>query len=209
MAGYGIRSFLITQSLNQLERAYGPNHAILDNCHVRIAFSTNDERSAKRVSDALGTATEMRAMKNYAGHRLSPWLGHLMVSRQETSRPLLTPGEVMQLSPNEAIVMVSGVHPVRARKVRYYEDPQLQGRILTPSCTGPVTAVAQPDDWSGRRPLPPSARLLAALKPKVRDPNGGIRREPELPQHEDVVIEAPLAENEFDAGPEEEDGNDA
>jgi len=35
-------------------------------------------------------------MKNYAGHRLSPWLGHLMVSRQETSRPLLTPGEVMQ-----------------------------------------------------------------------------------------------------------------
>jgi type IV secretion system protein VirD4 len=53
MAGYGIRSFLITQSLNQLERAYGPNHAILDNCHVRIAFSTNDERTAKRVSDAL------------------------------------------------------------------------------------------------------------------------------------------------------------
>ncbi len=125
MAGYGIRSFLITQSLNQLERAYGPNHAILDNCHIRIAFSTNDERTAKRVSDALGTATEMRAMKNYAGHRLSPWLGHLMVSRQETSRPLLTPGEVMQLSPNEAIVMISGMRPVRARKVRYYEDPQL------------------------------------------------------------------------------------
>jgi type IV secretion system protein VirD4 len=47
MAGYGIRSFLITQSLNQLERAYGPNHAILDNCHIRIAFSTNDERTAK------------------------------------------------------------------------------------------------------------------------------------------------------------------
>ena len=87
MAGYGIRSFLITQSLNQLERAYGPNHAILDNCHIRVAFSTNDERTAKRVSDALGTATEMRAMKNYAGHRLSPWLGHLMVSRQEQPRP--------------------------------------------------------------------------------------------------------------------------
>ncbi len=138
MAGYGIRSFLITQSLNQLERAYGPNHAILDNCHIRIAFSTNDERTAKRVSDALGTATEMRAMKNYAGHRLSPWLGHLMVSRQETSRPLLTPGEVMQLSPNEAIVMVSGVHPVRARKVRYYEDPQFQSRILKPSRAVPI-----------------------------------------------------------------------
>jgi type IV secretion system protein VirD4 len=207
MAGYGIRSFLITQSLNQLERAYGPNHAILENCHIRIAFSTNDERTAKRVSDALGTATETRTMKNYAGHRLSPWLGHLMVSRQETSRPLLTSGEVMQLSPNEAIVMVSGLHPLRARKVRYYEDPQLKSRILKPSCTDRVTAVARPDDWSGRTPIPPSAKLLAALKHKVRDPNGGIRREPELPQHEDVVVKAPLAENEFDAGPEEEDGD--
>ena len=70
MAGYGLKSFLIAQSLNQIEKAYGPNNAILDNCHVRVSFATNDERTAKRVSDALGTATELRAMKNYAGHRL-------------------------------------------------------------------------------------------------------------------------------------------
>jgi type IV secretion system protein VirD4 len=207
MAGYGIRSFLITQSLNQLERAYGPNHAILDNCHIRIAFSTNDERTAKRVSDALGTATEMRAMKNYAGHRLSPWLGHLMVSRQETSRPLLTPGEVMQLSPNEAIVMISGVHPVRAQKLRYYETPQLQRRILKPSRTISANEVARDDDWSGRIPIPVSIELLSALKPKSRDPNGGVRREPELPQHEEVIISAPAAENEFDVATDDFDAD--
>jgi type IV secretion system protein VirD4 len=207
MAGYGIRSFLITQSLNQLERAYGPNHAILDNCHIRIAFSTNDERTAKRVSDALGTATEMRAMKNYAGHRLSPWLGHLMVSRQETSRPLLTPGEVMQLSPNEAIVMISGVHPVRAQKLRYYEDPQLQRRILKPSRKVSTNEVAWQDDWSGRIPIPVSIELLSALKRRSRDSNGGVRREPELPQHEEVIISAPLAENEFDVATDDFDAD--
>src|SRR3546814_56820 len=119
MAGYGIKAFLIAQSLNQIEKAYGQNNAILDNCHVRVAFATNDERTAKRISDALGTATEMRAMKNYAGHRLSPWLGHLMVSRTETARPLLTPGEIIQLSPDEEIVMVAGVPPIRAEKARY------------------------------------------------------------------------------------------
>ena len=37
-----------------------------------MAFSTHDERTARRISDALGTATELRAQKNYAGHRLSP-----------------------------------------------------------------------------------------------------------------------------------------
>ena len=144
-------------------------------------------------------------MKNYAGHRLSPWLGHLMVSRQETSRPLLTPGEVMQLSPNEAIVMVSGVHPVRARKVRYYEDPQFQRRILRPLSTVPVNLVARPDEWSGHAPIPPSAKLLAALTKKVRDQNGGHRREPELSQHEDIVVDAPLSEYESDAAPDEGD----
>jgi type IV secretory pathway TraG/TraD family ATPase VirD4 len=48
----------------------------LDNCHV--AFATNNERIARCVSDALGTTTELRAMNNHAGHRLSSWLGHLI-----------------------------------------------------------------------------------------------------------------------------------
>lgn len=90
MAGYGIKAFLIAQSLNQIDKAYGQNNSILDNCHVRVSFATNDERTAKRVSDGLGVATEIRSQKNYAGHRLSPWLGHLMVSRQESARPLMT-----------------------------------------------------------------------------------------------------------------------
>ena len=63
MAGYGIRSFLIAQSLNQIDKAYGQNHSILDNCHVRVTFATNDERTAKRISETLGTATELRAQQ--------------------------------------------------------------------------------------------------------------------------------------------------
>ncbi|MBR0902025.1 conjugal transfer protein TraG [Bradyrhizobium liaoningense] len=153
MAGYGIRAYLIAQSLNQIAKAYGENNAILDNCHVRIAFAANDERTAKRISDALGTATELRAQRNYAGHRLAPWLGHVMVSRQETARPLLTPGEVMQLPPDQAIVLVSGLAPVRAIKLRHYEDANFVGRLRKPvSLTGEVYADRPPartDDWRG------------------------------------------------------------
>jgi len=108
MAGYGVRAFLIAQSLNQIEKAYGEHNSILDNCHVRVAFATNDERTARRISDALGVATEQRAMRNYAGHRLAPWLAHVMVSRQETARPLLTTGEVMQLPPVDELVLIFG-----------------------------------------------------------------------------------------------------
>jgi len=181
MAGYGIKGFLIAQSLNQIERAYGPNNAILDNCHVRVSFATNDERTAKRVSDALGTATELRDSTNYAGHRLAPWLGHLMVSRQETARPLLTPGEIMQLPPTDEIVMVAGTPPIRATKARYFEDARFQERILTP-----------PD-------------LVAAAGAGGDPANAGIRREPELPEHEEIVAPPPSPEQEFEFVDDEPD----
>ena len=202
MAGYGLKAFLIAQSLNQIEKAYGQNNSILDNCHVRVSFATNDERTAKRVSDALGTATEMRAMKNYAGHRLSPWLGHLMVSRQETARPLLTPGEVMQLPPADELVLVSGVPPIRAKKARYFEDPRLSERVLAPPQL-PVeqNGAAPPDDWSG---LPVAVAVGAvaesgvSIETGVDDPaNAGIRREPELPEHEEIAPERTSPPPEF------------
>lgn len=204
MAGYGIKSFLIAQSLNQIEKAYGPNNSILDNCHVRVSFATNDERTAKRVSDSLGTGTEMRAMKNYAGHRLSPWLGHLMVSRQETARALMTPGEIMQLPPTDAIVMVSGLFPIRAKKARYFADPRLAERVLPPPEAATTAGTSRPDDWTGATVLPLPAgnplqpKLFAASQDD--DPaNGGIRRQPELPDHEDIAPDRTAQrESEFD-----------
>ena len=187
MAGYRLKAFLIAQSLNQIEKAYGPNNAILDNCHVRVSFATNDERTAKRVSDALGTATEMRAMKNYADHRLSPWLGHLMVSRSETARQLLTPGEVMQLPPDDEIVMVAGVPPIRAKKARYFQDRRLAERIMD----APALAVVRvrPDDWTGRAVVADPDDVARIVRAQEDAANGGLRREPELPEHVAIVPE--------------------
>src|SRR5579862_5111889 len=206
MAGYGLKSFLIAQSLNQIEKAYGQNNSILDNCHVRVSFATNDERTAKRVSDALGTATEMRAMKNYAGSRLSPWLGHLMVSRQETARPLLTPGEVMQLPPDDELVLMSGIAPIRAKKARYFEDPEMTARILPP----PVLTNPRPQSADEHSPSPSDGdwadAIVAPAVSDTEDPaNAGIRREPELPEHEEIVPEPQKPVHEFEPADEEPD----
>ena len=185
MAGYGIKAFLITQSLNQIEKAYGPNNAILDNCHIRVSFATNDERTAKRVSDSLGTATELKAMKNYAGHRLSPWLGHLMVSRSETPRALLTPGEIMQLPTDDEIVMLSATPPIKAKKARYFADPQLAARILPAPDLKGLRRDCPSDPWTGSIMTP---RQQPQDMTTATDPtNGGIRREPDLPGHEEIM----------------------
>ncbi len=214
MAGYGLKAFLIAQSLNQIEKAYGQNNSILDNCHVRVSFATNDERTAKRVSDALGTATELRAQRNYAGSRLSPWLGHLMVSRQESARPLLTPGEIMQLPPDDELVLVSGLHPIRAKKARYYKDRQLKARVLPPPAPQTIEgdwpkARSPDDDWTALEPLSarPEPRASKSATTDDEDPaNGGIRREPELAEHEEVVIARPMPVREFEFGDADREG---
>lgn len=132
VASYGIRCFLIAQSLNQIEKVYGANNAILDHCHVRVTFATNDERTARRISDALGTTTELRAMQNHSGPRMSLWLPNISVSHQETARQLMTISEVMQLPAAEAIILMEGRPPIRATKLRYHKDPQLKRRQLPP-----------------------------------------------------------------------------
>jgi len=175
MAGYGLRAFLISQSLNQVEKAYGDKNAILDNCHVKIAFATNDERTARRISDMLGTKTEQRHQRNYAGHRLAPWLSHVMVSQQETQRPLMTPGEVMQMPANDALIMLASTPPIRARKLKYFMDENFTARVgalpipaieeLRVPVLAPATAPA--------RSAEPASGQAHARAPEMPRQNGG------------------------------------
>jgi len=149
-----------------------------------------------------------------------------MVSRQETARPLLTPGEIMQLPQDDEIVMMSGAHPIRAKKARYFEDRRLAERILPPPKPDAIETSAdqKPDDWTKLPlPLPPPTATdsTATAKPapstgngkttrkEDQDPaNAGIRREPELPEHEDIEPSEPALVSEFafdDGGQEPDD----
>jgi len=193
MAGYGLRAFLIAQSLNQIEKAYGPNNAILDNCHVRVIFATNDERTAKRISDAIGSTTEMRAMRNYAGHRLAPWLAHVMVSRQETARQLITPGEVMQLPTDEELILLAGFAPIKAIKIRYYVDQNFTDRVFSPYDMSPISG-GYPDapssprkrDWHLATGAPRTRSVeensLNVSSDETQTNNGGKDRDVPLPE---------------------------
>jgi type IV secretion system protein VirD4 len=132
-----------------------------------------------------------------------------MVSRSETARPLLTPGEVMQLPPADEIVMVAGTTPIRAKKARYYEDPRFQERILPP--LSPIRSdTPRPDDWSALA-VPPTPEL-PATDPATQqddDPTGSERRrQPELNQATIVEKKEPL-DNEFATDLDDDEPDDA
>src|SRR5262249_46998051 len=135
-----------------------------------VLFAPNDERTAKRISDALGTATQERRLKSLSGQRTAFWLSHASVSRQESPRPLMTPGEILQLSPEKALILAGGAAPILAHKVRYFEDRNLLDRCLPEARLTQPPAISPPHDWEGvlAQAVRPS-RILAAAEPAAQD----------------------------------------
>ncbi|HEX7694223.1 MAG TPA: type IV secretory system conjugative DNA transfer family protein, partial [Sphingomonas sp.] len=134
---------------------------------------------------------------NYAGHRLAPWLAHVMVSRQETARALLTPGEVMQLPATDELVLISGLAPIIATKLRYYEDRNFVARLAPPPVLGDGPYADRPAahdcDWPNQA-RGVDARLSGSDADGRENAEGGLeqQRHPGLP--EDVPSHALVQE---------------
>lgn len=155
-ASYGVKCYLIAQSLNQLDRIYGAHHALLDHCHVRVIFSTNDDRTAKRVSDLLGQSTHRKKHVHHSGNVSGIILKHISVGEHESARPLLTPGEISTLPFTDSLIFVGGMHPLRAKKIRYYDDKNFLRRCLPPPYLlspeeAPLPIQAAPSVWLSKR----------------------------------------------------------
>jgi type IV secretion system protein VirD4 len=132
MGGYGLKAFLICQSLNQLQKAYGERNSILDNCHVRVAFASNDDQTARRLSDLLGEQTLVKEQTSVSGARFAMVKPASSISKIEYARALLLPSEIMRLPADQEIILINGMFPILAKKIRYYECKTLKARVCPP-----------------------------------------------------------------------------
>jgi type IV secretion system protein VirD4 len=148
-AGYGLQMYMLCQGATHVAEAWGPNHRFITNSAVRLYTTPNDNNTAREISEQLGPTTNVHQMRTFTGHRLSPWLGHVMISDQESQRPLLTVGEVLTMDRGDLLICPHAAHPIRARKLRYFEDPEFKRRVL------PAPAL---QDAQGRRLLRLKAR---------------------------------------------------
>jgi type IV secretion system protein VirD4 len=158
--GYGMKAFLIIQDLQQLEKAYGQSSSILGNCGVRFTYASNDDRTARRISDLLGQATETKIQKSRSGSGL--WLSNRTESEQEYGRPLLTPGEVGQLPRDDGLLLVEGLLPYRGRKIRYFLDPRFRDRAGLPPPD-------RPEEQARELPAPRASEWEGLMVPRRVD----------------------------------------
>ena len=158
LAGYNIKVMLIMQSKAQLDapEAHGAGNTVIEGCKIRTCFTPQDPSTAQWTADALGPKTEVHQQTTYTGHRLAPWLGHVMVADQESSRPLLDATEICKIPATDAILLVAGFPPFKAKRLKYYELPELLARAslpplkLVPGGPYPFRPRQHANPWAGR-----------------------------------------------------------
>ena len=130
LAGYGIRAFLVAQDIAQLHSTYGRQESITANCHVRIAFTPNKPETAELLSQMVGQTTvhQDRRTRRAGG----PLSAGGSVTPSESQRRLITPDEAMRLPPDETLVFIAGLPPIRGRKLPYFRDPALSQLAAIP-----------------------------------------------------------------------------
>lgn len=132
MAGYGVQLWAILQDLHQLRALYGPSSGtFLSNAGVIQVFNVAELDTATWVSRTLGASTELQTSTTQAAPGLSQLLrgAGRTITRAPIRRELLTPDEVMRLSPDRLILLRPGHRPVLAWKVRYFAQAIFRDRI--------------------------------------------------------------------------------
>jgi type IV secretion system protein VirD4 len=151
MAGYGLKAFLVTQSLNHLTKAYGRDNVILDNVHVVTAFSAADNDTAKRIAEMAGEVWELRESETHTRPRsILGWRKGSTTIREER-RPLLMPADVRALPRDEELIFVSGAKPIRAKKLKFDQEQVFIDRLRPASNHRPTLTTTH--DWTHVLPL--------------------------------------------------------
>jgi type IV secretion system protein VirD4 len=69
--GYGLMLVLITPSLNELDREYGPSNNFVEGCHLRLTFAPNDPTIADKFSRMTGTSEQTDGQRTWEERLLS------------------------------------------------------------------------------------------------------------------------------------------
>jgi type IV secretion system protein VirD4 len=117
IAGYGIRACLIFQNLKQVEQTYGRDQSLIETCETLLALTPNrnDLQTGKYLSDLTGDATVVERHRSWGGNGTN-------VSEQKSRRSLMTPGEVLELSTDKALIFKRGAKPFLADQFVYFRD---------------------------------------------------------------------------------------
>jgi type IV secretory pathway TraG/TraD family ATPase VirD4 len=181
--GRGISPEMILQDVSQLRSLYGEDDArtILANCDTLLYLGTNELETAAYISRRLGQTTIQVSTSTIGGH---PGGTETQVFQ---GRALLTPDEVLRLSPGDSLLLQRGRYPARLRKPDYTELPHEVHELAHQDYPAPPRAPLRIVDC--QRFMPPSRQALGEVPERSARPHLRATRAPRPTMHGSVVVE--------------------
>ncbi len=127
LRGYGGRMLFVVQGIPNLEEVYGRAGAegLMNACQLHAYMSINDPRTKAMLSRSLGTREFVTEQES-----TSRTLGKSALSRtrteQRSAARLLSEDEINRIGLDTILLLPQNSRPIRARKVRYFEDRALR-----------------------------------------------------------------------------------
>ena len=171
------------QDYVQLEKTYGREDAknLWNNIGTKVLFKPNDLETAKKISDSLGMETFFERKILSSGQ----------IQEREFGRPLLSPGEVLAMSDDRAIVFTRRTSPIKMRTYTWKEfteetsmEPCRREKLavdeaLLKTCENADQTPPWQSEWMAENP--PELLYIRKHIENTEEPSQERRREPEVP----------------------------
>ena len=114
---------IVTQTIPALDEIYGENtrRALQGNAGIKLYLTPSDEKTVEELSGAVGMTTKRVVTRSRSIGR-NPFEGRSMSERTEETS-LLPKDEARRMSLDDIVMVVDAQMPVRAKRIRYFEDP--------------------------------------------------------------------------------------
>jgi type IV secretion system protein VirD4 len=144
LAGYGIRLWFFVQDISQLKLHYKRSwQSFMANTETKCFFGVNDIETAKLVSEMAGTATvEHYSYTNGTSNGTTYGSYYTQNSQTQsqnssdtlthTSRPLLTPDEVMRMPNDMQLIFIKGLRPIFCDLAKFFEFTLYENSKIAP-----------------------------------------------------------------------------
>ena len=140
LRAYGGHLAIVTQTIPALDKIYGEDTrlSLQGGAGVKIYLAPSEQRTKSELSAVVGKTTHRVTSKSRTIGK-GPFAG-INISERSEDRDLLTEDEAGRLHEDTVIILANGQHPIKARRIKYFDD-----RVLKPIFLGQKGQLPAPD----------------------------------------------------------------
>lgn len=136
LRSYGGNLAVVTQTIPALDALYTADVrlSLQGGAGIKLYLTPSEEKTASDLSRAVGMTTRRVVSKSRTVGQGA--FSGVNVSERSEEKPLLTEDEAKRLPGDDVIIVVDADMPIRAKRIKYYEDRTLQS--LFEAQSGPL-----------------------------------------------------------------------